>query len=229
MNAGAHSDRRRTDRRRADRRQLDTAPATRPATEESLFGALGDGHRVPRRRRGRRATRAAPAQARRSTSAHARSAPRRQFQRHRAATRVPHLCRSARRAGPAARAGALDRHAAERAQPVAADPGVPGLCGAEHHAVAAAALARRRRAAADDAPGPPAVGGDDRLRRAGVRGAALVRSRGQPELRRPAGAAGADVRRDDHPRRRDGHRSRRGAGAAERRLALGAGDWETAA
>ncbi|HYJ96936.1 MAG TPA: histidine kinase dimerization/phospho-acceptor domain-containing protein, partial [Burkholderiaceae bacterium] len=42
MNAGAHSERRRTDRRRADRRQRDTAPATRPATEESLFGALGD-------------------------------------------------------------------------------------------------------------------------------------------------------------------------------------------
>ena len=42
MNAGAHGERRRTDRRSADRRQRDTAPATRPATEESLFGALGD-------------------------------------------------------------------------------------------------------------------------------------------------------------------------------------------
>ncbi|HVQ06124.1 MAG TPA: histidine kinase, partial [Burkholderiaceae bacterium] len=42
MNAGAHGERRRTDRRSADRRQRDAAPATRPATEESLFGALGD-------------------------------------------------------------------------------------------------------------------------------------------------------------------------------------------
>src|SRR5262245_22050269 len=42
MNAGTHKERRRIDRRQGDRRQTDGAPQTRPAAEESLFGALGD-------------------------------------------------------------------------------------------------------------------------------------------------------------------------------------------
>ena len=179
------------------------AAARRP--DESWFGVLGvaaDTQCAPtslsgtasglRRRLGRRRGRR-PARAVAPGAAHPRATP------IGADAHLPHLCRGA----CGHRCGAGGRH--RRDQPdgresvAAAGAAVPGLCGAGDHAVAAAALRRADAAAAAGQRGaaPPPVAGDHRRRPGGLHRAAPAGVRRQPQLRRAAGAAGADGRRAD--------------------------------